>query len=163
MANSYEKLSKLFTQAPVISYADTVIGEIVTPPPQEPCIKIMGFLIKENLFFAEHLLEGYKREVDIEDLELETEKIEMNLSKIDILTTGCQAEINSVPPHSHLILSVKGVSGSIEGIKCKQSKGKGKCKITYSTEPLKAKDKIIVQIDNENKFFYIIDKFKLFT
>lgn len=163
MLSSWEKFIKILSNEPETSYSDTVIGEIVEPPQEdkkEASIKIYGFEIKENVYFAEHLLKGYEREVDIEELEIELENLKGNIKKIKIINTGLITTAGVMEPHTHTLPQVFG-SGENEIIQG-SFKGKGKGRIKYNIDPLKEGDEVIIQIDRKNRAFYVIDRFKKF-
>lgn len=162
MINSYEKLANILKKTSTSSYSDTVIGEIIVPPPEDPCIKILGFSIKENIFFANTLLKGNEREMDIEELKIDLDEIDFDFSKFSLKNTKPTESAAGPPgtPHIHTHVSLSGAgnvyatNGSI--------RGKGNAKLICRMEPLKKGDKVIVQIDSDNRFFYVIDKFKKF-
>ncbi len=189
MQSTWEKLIKIIDNSEDTSYSDTVVGEIITPPSDDektvPVIKIHGFEIKKNIFFAEHLLKSYQRSIRFTELDItlseffgDIKEYEIsNTEETNIVTVGGPninvstlmgnmgapiAGVLGTQSIKHSLSNLKGKSGKISLKEDAKYKGEGTGVITYEKQPLKKGDKILVQTDKDGKNFYVIDKFKGF-
>ena len=157
--NNLDNFVRLFTSRdnPSKSMGREQIAEVISfsSDPRQITIKMLGFNISKNISIAQHLLKGYERDYTLIG---SIDDIQLDLTENKVKGVIIPPVLPYVPnPTPIAPWSIEGATGSsLKGSGTYEASGK----ITWSVDSLKAGDIVKVLISEDEKRFFIMDRFE---